>query len=215
MKLLIFGASGRTGLELVQQALAQQHTVTAFVRNPDTFPLQHAHLRITKGDITNYAEVEQAVTGQDAVLSGLGPHTLLKRIPELVLGCRNIIKAMEKQGVKRLVYESALGVGDSKADQNLFFKHVILPVLLSRDYADHEENEQNIRNSQLDWVIVRPARLVDSPRTGKYQVALRLSGTFPFGRVGRADTAEFMLQQINNTEFLHAAPGILSHKSIA
>ena len=99
MKVVVFGASGRTGREIVKQALAQQHEVTAFVRNPAEFDLQHERLKVIKGDITNYKEVENAISGQDAVMSALGPHTLLKRIPALTTGLRNIVQAMEKNGV--------------------------------------------------------------------------------------------------------------------
>ena len=213
MKLIVFGASGRTGHEIVQQALAQQHTVTAFVRDPDSFEIKHDHLKVIRGDITAYQDVEKAISGHDAVLSALGPRTLIKRIPALVSGIQNIVRAMENTGVRRMVYESALGVGDSEADQNLVFRYFILPVLLGRDYADHAANEQTIRTSTLDWVIVRPARLVDGPRTGKYKVSLRLSATFPFGRVIRADVAEFMLRQLTDSTYLKKTPGILGFRS--
>ena len=128
-------------------------------------------------------------------------------------GIRNIVQAMEKLAVRRLVYTSALGVGDSAADQNSVFRFLILPVLLGRDYADHEANENTIRKSNLEWIIVRPARLVNRPRTGKYRVGLHLSGTFPFGRIGRADVAEFILEQVENPTFLRKTPGLLAFKS--
>jgi putative NADH-flavin reductase len=214
MKTTVFGASGRTGREVVQQALARQHVVTAFVRNPAAFDLQHEHLRVVHGDITAYGDVERAVDGRDAAISALGPRTLLTRVPALVAGVGNIVSAMEKCGVRRLVYISALGVGDSEAAQNAAFRWLIRPVLLGRDYADHEANEQAIRRSNLEWVIVRPARLVDRPRTGQYQVDLNLSATFPFGRIGRADVADFILKQLTDTPFLRRAPGLLSFKSV-
>lgn len=213
MKLIIFGASGRTGRELVQQALAQRHSVTAFVRNSAAFDIKHDNLRIVQGDITAYDEVERAIGGHDAAVSTLGPHKLLTRIPELVAGIRNVVGAMEKMGVRRLVYTSALGVGDSEADQNAVFRYLIRPVLLGRDYADHAENEKTTRESNLEWVIVRPARLVNRPRTGQYQVAPHLSATFPFGRIGRADVADLILKQLENPTFLHQAPGLLAFKS--
>ena len=123
MKLVIFGASGRTGQELVRQALAQRHLVTAFVRDPAAFDIKHDDLRVVRGDITAYEEVERAIEGHEAVVSTLGPHTLLRRVPALVAGIRNIVRAMAKLGALRLVYTSALGVGDSEADQNAFFRY--------------------------------------------------------------------------------------------
>ena len=213
MKLIIFGASGQTGRELAKQALANQHVVTAFVRNPAEFEIKHDNLRVVEGDITNYDQVERAIIGSEAVVSTLGPRTLLKRVPALVTGIRNIVQAMEKLAVRRLVYTSALGVGDSAADQNSVFRFLILPVLLGRDYADHEANENTIRKSNLDWIIVRPARLVNRARTGQYQVDLRLSGTFPFGRIGRADVADFIIKQLETPTFLRKTPGLLAFKS--
>jgi uncharacterized protein YbjT (DUF2867 family) len=121
---------------------------------------------------------------------------------------------MDNVGVRRLVYTSALGVGESDAAQNALFRYLIHPVLLGRDYADHEANEQAIRDSDLEWVIVRPARLVDRRRTGQYQVDLDLAGTFPLGRIGRADVADFILKQLADTPFLRKAPGLLAFKSL-
>jgi putative NADH-flavin reductase len=213
MKMIIFGASGKTGRELTKQGLAQGHEITAFVRDPGEFDISDEHLNVVKGDITIYAEVEGAVGGHDVVISALGPHTLLKRVPALTLGIENIVRAMEKTGVRRIVYLSALGVAESNDDQNAFFRWVIRPVLLGRDYADHEANEKTIRKSKLEWVFVRPARLVDSAHTGRVETDLHLSATLPFGRIGRVDVADFMLKQLGETEFLYKAPGIMTFKA--
>ena len=213
MKLIIFGASGKTGRELVKQGLAQGHEITAFVRDPGKFDISDDRLNVIKGDITRYEEVESAVEGHDVVISALGPRTLLTRVPALTIGMENIVRAMEKTGVRRIVYLSALGVGESNNDQNAFFRWVIRLVVLGRDYADHEANEKTIRTSKLEWVIVRPARLEDSAHTGKVTVDLRLDGGLPFGRIGRADVADFMLKQLDETEFLNKAPGIITYKA--
>lgn len=214
MKLIIFGASGKTGLELVKQGLAQGDEITAFVRDPGKFDISDDRLNVVEGDITKYSEVEAAVGGHDVVISALGPHTLLTRVPALTTGIENIVRAMEKTGVRRIVYLSALGVGESNDDQNAFFRWVIRPVLLGRDYADHEANEKTIRTSKLGWVIVRPVRLEDSPHTGEVTVDLRLDGGLPFGRIGRADVGDFMLRQLGETEFLNKAPGIMTFTAV-
>jgi putative NADH-flavin reductase len=214
MKLLIFGASGKTGRELVKQGLAQGHAITAFVRDPVKFEISDEHLRVVEGGITDYAAVESAVDGHDVVISALGPHTLLTRVPALTAGIANIVRAMEKTGVRRIVYLSALGVAESNNDQNAFFRWIINPILLGRDYADHEANEETIRNSSLDWVIVRPARLEDSAHPGQVETDLHLDASLPFGRIGRADVADFMLKQLGETEFLNKAPGIMSFRAV-
>lgn len=214
MNLTIFGASGRTGRELVRQALARSHHVTAVVRRPDDFAPRHDNLAIFRGDIVNLDDVAAAIDGRHAVVSALGPHTLLRRVAALTAGIRNIVRAMEAVGVGRLVYTSALGVGDSLDDQNAFFRYVLCPVLLGRDYADHLANEEIIKSSALDWTIARPARLTDGPRTGNYEVRERLPATFPLGRISRADVADFLLNELEHPAHLRHTPGLLGFKSL-
>ncbi|MCC5622708.1 NAD(P)-dependent oxidoreductase [Nostoc sp. CHAB 5715] len=132
MKLLIFGASGRTGREIVKQALEQNHKITAFVRNPDKFDIKHDNLRITLGDVTNYEQVERAVEGHDGALCALSSNNLLTKVPSLTHGIHHILQAMEKMNVRRFIYESALGVGDSAADTRFLFHYVFMPLVLGR-----------------------------------------------------------------------------------
>jgi putative NADH-flavin reductase len=209
MKLLIFGASGLTGREMVKQALEQNYDVTAFVRTPEKFNIKHDNLKVASGDITNYESVERAVEGQEAAVSALGASSLLTRNPSLTEGVRNIVQAMEKNGVRRFVYESALGVGDSAADTNFLVRYFVLPVILGRSNADHEDDERIIKASNLDWIIVRPTMLGNQPRTGKYKTGVHIAGSFPVGKIGRADVADFMLKQVVEDRFLHLTPSIL------
>ncbi len=104
MNILIFGASGTTGHELVNQALEQGHIVTAFVRNPAKLKITHNNLKIVQSDVVNYLEVENAVKGQDAVFSALGASSPFKYDQTVVDGVGNIIKAMEQSNVKRFIY---------------------------------------------------------------------------------------------------------------
>lgn len=184
MKLLIFGASGLTGREMVEQALEQNHTVMAFVRTPEKFDIRHDSLKVAQGDITDYEKVERAVEGQEAVLSALGASNLLMRTPSLTEGMRNIVRAMEKTGVRRFVYESALGVSDSVADTRFPVRYFVIHVILGRAYADHEDKERIIKASSLDWIIVRPTQLVNKPRTGKYKAGVHIADSFPPGKIG-------------------------------
>jgi len=208
MKLLILGASGLTGREIVKQASEENHSVTAFVRKPDEFDIKHDNLTIAAGDVTDYATIERAVEGQDVVLSALGAPTMLKRVPALTEGVGNVVRAMEKAGVRRFIYASALGVGDSIDDTNFLSRYFLVPILLGRVYADHEDKEQIIKASNLDWVIVRPARLVNKPRTGKYKAGVHITQPFPQGEIARADVADFMLKQVTDDRFLRLTPNI-------
>jgi putative NADH-flavin reductase len=205
MNLLIFGASGETGRELVKQALAQGHEVTEFVRDSAKLKdMQHPNLKLVEGDVADSTAVEQAIQGQDAVLSALGSRTL-KKNPKLVEGMRYIVQAMEKSGVKRLVYESALGVGDSRKRINFVFRYIIIPLVLRNAIADHEEKEAAIKQSQLDWVIVRPAGLTNGRHTGEY----RHGESIQYGaRISCADVADFMLKQVTDNTYLHQIPGM-------
>src|SRR5580698_4760836 len=112
MKILVLGSTGKTGLELLEQGLEDGHEVTAFARRPEAVALKHAKLRVLKGDILDRASVTAAVEGQDAVLSALGVRQLGANTV-LSDGTRNVIQAMQQSGVRRLIVESSLGVGDS------------------------------------------------------------------------------------------------------
>jgi putative NADH-flavin reductase len=206
MKVLIVGATGATGLELMEQALEAGHGVTAFARRPAAVQLKHPSLTVHQGNILDYSSVEAAVGGQDAVLSALGVRRLGKNTM-LSDGTRNVIQAMEKLGVKRLIVESSLGVGDSRGQLGRFYDWFWLPLLMRNIFADKETQELLVRSSRLDWVIVRPAILTNGPRTGRYK-----AGSIPFTsfqrKISRADTAEFMLKQLTDDTYLRQTPGL-------
>jgi putative NADH-flavin reductase len=204
MNLLIFGATGDTGRELVKQALEQEHTVTGFSRHANELVSQYPTLQVVQGDVADMATVEKAVQGQDAVLSALGS-TSLKRNPALTQGVENIVKAMEQHNVTRLVYQSSLGVGDSRKRVGFLIRYIIIPLVLRNAIADHEDKERIIKQSDLDWVIVRPAGLTQGPRTGEYKAGEDIE----FGaRISRADVADFMLKQVTQETYLKKTPGI-------
>src|SRR5687768_7156317 len=148
MRILIFGASGATGHELVKKALAQEHDVTAFVRDRSKLSLTHNNLRVMQGDVKDYAAVEQGIKDQDAVLSALGASSPFKKDPILIAGVRNIIKSMQDLNVKRLIYLSFIGVSESRKDAGFVINHILTP-LLHAATADHEEKENLIRASNL------------------------------------------------------------------
>ncbi|GAB4423712.1 MAG: NAD(P)H-binding protein [Anaerolineae bacterium] len=155
MKLLIFGATGSIGRQLVEQALAQRHAVTAFVRNPAKLDLKHANLKVVQGDVLDYASVERAVPGHETVLSALGTPAMTKNTVRSE-GTRNIIRAMEQAGVRRLICLSSIGIGDSRAMLPFHYKYILVPLLLRQGFAEHELEEVWVKQSQTDWTIVRP-----------------------------------------------------------
>jgi len=208
MNLLIFGASGRTGREVVKQAVSQGHLVTAFVRDPAKLDIKQADLKVFQGDVTDYASVERAVIGQEAVLCALGSFTPTKRDPNLIDGVRKIIQAMEQAGVRRLIYLSFLGVRDGRQGLGPVVNYIVAP-LLYNPIADHEVKESLIRQSRLDWIIVRPSRLTNGRHTGVYHYGERIAARSLILTLSRADVADFMLKQVTDDTFVHKAPRVM------
>ena len=192
-------------MELVKQALELGHEVNAFARNPLKLDdLWRENLKVAQGDIVDYKAVERAIIGQDAVLSALGSPSL-KKNTVLSEGTLNLIKAMERNGVKRLICETALGVGDSHGQPGLFFTNIVVPLMLKHVFAEKELQERLIKKSDLDWTIVRPGMLTNGRRTGHYRYGLNKS---IHGRISRADVADFMLRQLETDEYLFQTPAI-------
>ncbi len=204
MKLVIFGSTGSIGHQLVVQALEQEHTVIAFSRNPAKIEIEHANLTPVQGDALDSASVERAVDGQDAVLCSLGAAKGTIRSE----GTRNIVRAMEKAGVSRFICLSTLGVGDSRANLNFFWKHIMFGLLLRRAYADHVSQEDYVKESRLDWTIVRPGAFTDGNRTGVYRHGFPSTDKTIKGKISRADVADFMLKQLTDRTYLHETPGL-------
>jgi putative NADH-flavin reductase len=206
MKILVVGATGSTGRVLVDQALGQGHEVTALSRDPSTVARVDHRLRVLQGNALDAASTEAAVSGQDAVLYALGtrspkPTTLFSA------STTNIVGAMEKHGVQRLVCITGVGVGDSKGHVGFLYDKIFLPLILKNLYEDKERQEEVIKQSNLKWVIVRPARLTDGPATGgRYRVFLE--GPYKATKISRADVAAFMLAQLTNDRYVHEMPVI-------
>jgi putative NADH-flavin reductase len=203
-RIAVFGATGRTGRPLVDQALAAGYHVTAFARNPAKLPISHERLTVVQGDINDPDRIAEAVKGQDAVLSALG-QTSNSTGDVLAVAATHIITAMKAHGVDRLVFQTGAGVADPK-DQPSFGSRVIVPLLklLSpKVLADAERAVETIRRSDVDWIIVRVPRLSDAPARGAYRTGYLRPGFTP---VSRADVANFMLKQIADDTYLRQAP---------
>ena len=207
MKLIIFGSTGGTGRELLKQALAHGHQVVAFARNPAKIDdIKHANLEVVRGDVLDPTAVENAVAGQDVVLSTIGAGASRTSIREE--GTRNIVEAMEKQGVRRLVCQSSLGVADSRANLPFFTKYIVVSIFLRHAFADHERQEAVVKRSSLDWTIVRPPHLKDGPRTGVYRHGFPTTDRTIKAMISRADVADFMLKQLTDGRYLNQTPGV-------
>lgn len=198
MTLLIVGASGGTGRALVEQALEQGHTVRAFVRNPKKIKITHARLAVVQGNVLDYESVERAVEGVDAVLSALGHKRWLIRTTILSVATRNLITAMEKHGVKRIICETSLGVGDSRGRLGLFYTLFVIPFIVYFYFKDKEQQERVLRDSPLEWTIVRPGQLTNGRKRGNYRHGKSVGSYMFTVRISRADVADFMLKQLSD-----------------
>jgi len=201
MKLVVFGATGKTGVEIVKQSFAQGYEVTAFVRDPSKLTLEHADLKITTGDIYDLKAVTQVVQGQDAVICSLGTSDLGKTTVRSE-GTANIIKAMKENHVNRLIVVSAMGVAESWSTLSFFNKFFFTTILRSSQ-QDHEKQEVVVKESDLDWTILRPSGLTDTPQTGSYSLGENIRGKT--SRIARADVAHAIIKEVPENAFVHKA----------
>ena len=208
MRVLVIGATGGTGRELVQQALAQGHQVTAFVRDPARLQIEHANLRVAQGDVLDYATVESAMRGQDAVLSALGHRRFFYPNRIQSEGMRNVLQAMQACDVPRLVCETALGIGSSIGRLGLPHTFFIMPLILGFYMWDKLRQEELIIASDRDWVIARPGVLTSGAARGVYRHGPNVGSYLWPVRISRADVADFMLKQLKDDTYLGTAPGL-------
>jgi putative NADH-flavin reductase len=207
VNLLIVGATGGTGRELVSQALERGHRVTALVRKtPSADP--RPGLITVLGNVLDPASLDRAAQGQDAVLSALGHKQWFRPTRILSEGTRNLIEAMQRQGVRRFVCETALGIADAWWQMGLYYTLFVRPVILPLYFWDKVRQEAIIRASDLDWTIVRPGMLTNGPRRGRYRHGPRVGHWLWTVRISRADVAAFMLDQLTDPRYVRAAVGV-------
>ncbi len=205
MKIVVFGASGGTGIKVVEQALEARHMVTAFLRTPSKIVMQHPGLTLFQGDVMDAATVEHAMVGQEVVISVL--HTSRPPVPGMMeTAAKNIVAAMQKYGIRRIISTTGAAVPQPE-DQPKVGDRLINALLniLDRNFVvDSSANVKVIQASDLDWTIVRFPRLTDGAHTGKYRVGYmgKDSGT----QISRADGADFVLKELAENKWLGKAP---------
>jgi len=195
MNIAVFGATGKTGLEVVKQALEGGHQVTAFVRDPARLEMENDNLSVVTGDVFDSAAVAEVIKGQDAAICALGAGSDLKKTTVRTTGTINIIQAMQQQKVKRLLVVTAMGVGESWDTLSVINKF-FFAVLLKSAREDHEAQEAAVKESGLDWTIIRPSGLVDTPRTGVYDFGENIPAKT--SKIARADVADLILKVLGD-----------------
>lgn len=204
MKVLILGATGHLGRYVTQAALDGGHTVTAFARNPGSLNISHEQLILHAGNAYNPEEVSDAVAGQDVVIVTLGSgksrnNTLRSD------GTRNVISAMEKHGVDRLITQTTLGCQETWDTLNFYWKYVMFGAIIKPIFKDHEKQERLTQESKLDWTIVRPSAFTDGPDTGELRVGFPASESGLKLTVAKAEVANVIVDQLADRSYIHRA----------
>lgn len=208
MKLLVLGATGGTGMEIVRQALERDHSVTAFVRSPDRLKPFENRITVRQGNLLNTTELEQVVKGHDAVLSGFGPRLPVAKADANLLRKFGgaLTSAMSQAGVRRVIVESvAFLFKDSIIPPAYLLGRLLFPAVV----ADASAMEKLFQESGLDWTIARPPGLTDKPYTGKYRLREGHLPRFGF-KISRADVADYMVKAAENRSSVGKIVGIAS-----
>lgn len=201
MRLIVFGATGSTGLEIIRRGLAEGHQVAAFVRKPSKIVIEHDSLTLTVGDVLDPSAVRRAIEGQQIVICSLGTRDLGKNTVRST-GTANIIQAMQEEQVGRLIVISAMGIGDSWSALSMI-NRFFFATLLGNTRREHELQEKLVKESGLDWTIIRPSGLTGSPGTGDYLVGEHIRART--SRIPRADVADLVIKVIDNQQFFDKA----------
>ena len=205
MKLTVFGGTGGVGSRLIPMALDAGHFVTAMARNPATLP-KHPALTVVEGELSDFGAVSKAIAGADAVLSALGARkNTADQVGVFGGAMENITRAMREHGVERLVTISGAGVllpGDHVTLGRRVIRAMLF--LVAKHVAMAKEREAEIvRASNLQWVLVRPPRIVSGPATGKYRV---FPDRVPSPKISQGDVADLMLKCAAEPDWIQRAP---------
>ncbi len=199
MRLAVFGATGGTGAQLIRQALRRGHRVTALVRRPEAMPVEDPHLSVVPGDVLTDGAAEAVVAGADAVVSALGIGMHRHATTLYSAGTGNILGAMTRNGVDRLlvVSTSSLRMPERRQFAEWLVTRFLLHPILKRPYADMAAMEKRVADSGIAWTLVRAARLTDRPARGDYRIALdgKLPGCWS---IARADLAAYLLEHVRD-----------------
>jgi len=205
-KIALFGGSGQTGRLFLEQALYMGYAVKALLRDPGKVSIQHPGLEIIEGDVLKEADVKGTVDGCDIVVSLFG-HVKGSQEWLQTNGTKNIIRAMKSGGVKRIISLSGGGLPYPEKDRPKFADKMIrtiMKIAVPKILNDAIRHHQVLRESGLDWVIVRGPRLTNDPAKGEYRVGW--VGVNASTKIGRADLADFILSQVEDEQYNRQMP---------
>jgi putative NADH-flavin reductase len=205
-KIALFGGSGQSGKEFLKIAIGKDYSIRALVRNPQKLDIKADNLQVIKGDVLRLEDVEETISDADVVVSLFGH---VKDSPDWLQteGTKNIVSAMKKHGVKKIISLSGGGLAFPEKDQPKFPDKMIkfiMKIVAAQQLKDAEAHYEVLKESDLDWIIVRAPRLTNKPAVGDYRVGW--VGVNASTQIARADLADFIEKQIESNEFIHQMP---------
>lgn len=208
MKIYVIGGSGKTGLEIIKQALAHEYKVTALLRNPTKFPFSHKNLTLVKGDVLKPESLKNTMVNHDAVISALGHKKFIIKSSILSEGTKNILAEMKSQKISRFICITSLGINDSKFKLGLYYTLFTIPFILYFYFKDKAKQENLIKASTTEWTIVRPGQLTNGKLTENYQHGKNVGHYLLTKMISRANVAHFILDILKNKKYCYQTPGI-------
>jgi putative NADH-flavin reductase len=206
--LCIIGVSRGIGLETAKEAVRRGWSVRGLARNPAGGGLSGQRITLLSGDARDRVRVAETLEGSDAAVSAIGLGPTSRRVTLFSDSISVLIRAMEAQGVRRLVAVTGIGAGNSRGKGGWFYDWIVMPFVLHAVYADKDREERLIEESPLDWTIVRPGMLTNAKPTGSV-LALTDPAQHRMGRISRADVARFICDAIAEHRFIHEAPVVV------
>ena len=197
MNLIVFGATGKTGSLVVEQALAKGHIVTVLVRDPSK--VKATNVKVVTGDATKPSDVLKAMRGQQAAIDSIGGTTPYKATKLERTSAQNIVAAMKAENVRRLIVVSMMGLGESYSQAPFWYKYLLMPTFLHGSTKDKAAMEAVVKSSGLSYLIARPPILVEGPATGKIKI---LENGEIGHKITRADLASFLVDQLDTDLYL-------------
>jgi putative NADH-flavin reductase len=205
MKILLIGATRGIGKALLETALEDNCDVTVLARIPEKITISHPQLRVVKGDVLETESIVAVASGHEAICSCIGVPITFKQVDLFSIAARNILVAVKQNPGQKYIAVTGVGAGDSKGLGGFLYDKIFKPLLLKAIYADKDREEEIIKSSGVDWMIVRPAGLTNGKRTGNYHIFNDMKGVTA-KRISRLDVADFILKQLKNPTQLGKTP---------
>ncbi|MBT8235474.1 MAG: SDR family oxidoreductase [Bacteroidia bacterium] len=202
MKIMLIGGTGKTGKQIIKQALESGHEVTALIRNPKKVKISNPNLVVVKGDVLVPETLEHSFSGHEVVISALGHKKFFIKTTILSRGTQNIIRAMQKNQLNRFICITSLGINDSRFKLGLYYTLFVIPFIILFYFLDKEKQERLIQQSDLDWTIVRPGQLTNGRRRGRYKHGKGLGSYILTKMISRADVAHFIIGEAENNSYI-------------